>query len=185
MADHKTIARIVAEISAAYPNWNVTEYTIEVYYQDLKDIPDDELMVAAQHCRTENGRRFAPSVGEIRGAVAELRGISSNIPTAFEAWGEVLEQFKYTGYYNEPKFSHPIIAETVRLMGWKELCVSENQIADRARFVQCFDQLVARAERDEMILPDVRGYLVSNGAALPEPVGEMKLLADKLNVRKK
>lgn len=184
MADHLDIAQIVKVVSVAFPNWKVTEETYEIYYQLLGDIPAEELKAAVLHCLTEAGRAFAPSVGEIRGAVAELRGMASNVPSPFRAWQEVLGQFRETGSYGTPKFSHPLIDQAVRQMGWRELCMSENQIADRARFLQCYEQLVGRATREDMLLPEVRGYIEANGARLMAPSDSMRLLADKLTVKR-
>lgn len=58
---------MIARLSAAFPNWNVNKYTVQVYFEDLQDIPDGELEDAARACRMESGRAFAPSIGEIRG----------------------------------------------------------------------------------------------------------------------
>lgn len=184
MADIQDVAQIIGVISAAYPNFNPSELTAEIYYQTLNDIPADELKTATLHCITESGRKFAPSVGEIRGAVAELRGYSGNVPSSFQAWEEVLEQFRVTGYYREPQFSHLLIEKAVRALGWKELCQSENQVADRARFIQCYEQLTDRATREEMLLPEVRGFIEANGARLQAPADAIKLLADKWSVKK-
>lgn len=184
MATETDIARLIVLLSAAFPNWTPNDFTAEVYYQDLRDVPSEELFIAAQHCRAEAGRKFAPSTGEIRGAVAELRGYASNVPSSFQAWQEVLEQALATGQYRTPTFSHPLIDQAVRAMGWREICMSENQIADRARFIQCYEQLSERASREEMLIPEVRGYIEANGALLQAPMDQVKLLAAKLNVRK-
>ena len=178
------VAQIVKVIAVAYPNWQPTAETSEVYYQLLQDVPTDELKAAVLHCLGESGRRFAPSIGEIRGAVSELRGMSANVPSAFQAWQEVLRQFSLTGSYGTPQFSHPLIAQAVRQMGWRELCLSENQIADRARFIQCYEQLMSRATKEDMLLPEVRGYIEANGARLMAPADSIRLLADRLSGKK-
>jgi hypothetical protein len=178
MATEKDIAGIVAMLSAAYPNWNVTEYTLEIYYQDLKDIPSEELKIAAQHCRSEAGRKFAPSVGELRGAVADLRKYTANIPSSYQAWEEVLRQIVDNGGdYGNPVWSNPIVERAVKMIGWRNLRMSEDATADRARFIQCYEQLAERVSRDEMLIPEVRGYLEVNGARLLAPTDQIKLLA--------
>src|SRR3990167_8529852 len=166
MASIADIAKLTMLLSAAYPNWNVTQYTNEVYFQDLKDIPADELFVAAQHCRSEAGRKFAPSVGELRGAVMDLRRASMNIPSAYDAWQEVLSQIGNVGSYGSPEFSSHLIDKVVKSLGWRNLCLSENQVSDRARFLQAFEQLVERAAREDMLLPEVRGYIEERGGKL-------------------
>ena len=178
MSDITDIAQIVGIISAAYPNWNVTEYTNEVYYQTLHDIPADELKVAVLHCISENGRKFAPSVGEIRGAVAEMRGIASNLPSAYQAWEEVQKQIlENGGDFGKPVWSNSIVESAARMIGWRNLRMSEDQTSDRARFIQCYEQLVVRATRDEMLLPEVRGYIEDRGGKLLNaPIAQIKQL---------
>ena len=82
MATDIDIAKIVTMLSAAYPNWSPNEFTNEVYFQDLQDIPTDLLMVAVKHCRTSTQRdqRFAPSAGEIRQAVSDIKRQTQGIP---------------------------------------------------------------------------------------------------------
>ena len=172
------VAQIVKVIAVAYPNWQPTAETSEVYYQLLQDVPTDELKAAVLHCLGESGRRFAPSVGEIRGAVSELRGMSANVPSAFQAWQEVLRQFSLTGSYGTPQFSHPLIERAVRQLGWRELCMSENQTADRARFLQCYDQLLTRATKEDMLLPEVRGYVEQRGGLMLETQSQIKQLSE-------
>ncbi len=180
MANKIDIARVVAELAAAYPNWNASEYTAEVYYQDLKDIPADELMIAARHCRSEAGRKFAPSVGELRGAVMELRRASMNIPGAYDAWQEVMKGMVERIGYDAPEWSSPLVAKAVKSLGWRNLCMSENQTADRARFIQAYEQLVERAEREQMLIPEVRGYLEDHGAKLLDAPSQLKQLTERL-----
>jgi len=73
MANPQDISKVIARLSAAFPNWNVNQYTIQVYCEDLCDIPADELEEAARICRKEPGRAFAPSIGELRQAWEEYR----------------------------------------------------------------------------------------------------------------
>jgi len=181
MADEKDIAGIVALIGAAYPNFAPTEHTVEVYYQTLRDIPPDLLKTATLDCIAEAGRKFAPSVGELRGAVADIQRAVSGMPGSYQAWEEVRRAMVDIGFYHQPEFSHPLIADTVRTLGWRNLCLSENQVADRARFIQAYEQLQQRAENDAMMLPEVRGYIEVHGKKLPAPVEQIGMLAEKLS----
>jgi hypothetical protein len=169
MADVQDIAQIIGILSAAFPNFKASELTAEVYWQTLSDIASDELKAAVLHCITQSGRAFAPSIGEIRGAVAELRSISANVPPSFQAWQEVQRQILINGGdYGKPEWSSPLVEEAVKRMGWRNLRMSEDQTADRARFLQCYEQIVERATRDEMLLPAVAGYIESRRSeALP------------------
>lgn len=177
MCDQRDITQIIGMLSAAFPNYKVSEHTAPVLYETLKDLPSDELKAAVLHCVSQPGRAFAPSIGEIRGAVGELRKVTGGVPSSFQAWQEVVTQLRDNGGdFGNPVWSHPLVERAVRTMGWRELRMSENQTADRARFLQCYEQLVSRAERDDMMLPQVRGYLETKGAPMLEARDEIKQL---------
>ena len=177
MASKKDTAEVVAVISAAYPNFNATEYTVEIYYQTLKDLSAELLKAATLQAVSEPGRKFAPSVGEIRGTILEIRKMQAGVPSSFQAWGEVRQAMIDVGSYNKPEFSSGFITEAVKIMGWRNLCLSENDVADRAHFSKIYDQLLERAEANESLLPQVRGYIEDNRVA-----DGVKLLTEKMAV---
>lgn len=181
MANLEDIAEILAVISIAYPNFIVTEKTNEVYWQILSDIPTDELKAACLHCISESGRKFAPSVGEIRGAVGELRSMSANMPSSFQAWQEVQKQISDNGGdFGKPIWSCLLVEKTVQAIGWRNLRLSEDQTADRARFIQCYEQFQERAQKEDLLIPEVRGYIETKGGRMLAPVDQIKQLAGKL-----
>lgn len=181
MANLQDIVELTAKLSAAYPNWNITEFTNDIYFDDLKDIDRHELMLAAQHCRSSVTRdtRFAPSTGELRSAVMDLRRMSLNVPTAYAAWEEVCKQIQINGGdFGTPVWSSPLIEKAVGYLGWRNLRMSEDPISDRMRFIQSFEQLLARAEKEEMLIPEVREFVAGRGAKLlSSPMEQMRQLA--------
>jgi hypothetical protein len=180
MATKQDIMKILGVISAAYPNFAPTEQTVEVYWQVLSDIPSDELKAATLHCISESGRKFAPSVGELRGAVGELRGLSSNVPSSFEAWQEFKRAVTRSNY--SPEWSHPLVKQAANLIGMREYGHSDvdDEPSWRARFIQCYEQLQERAERENLLLPEVRGYIEHNGGRLLAPADQMKQLTARM-----
>jgi hypothetical protein len=180
MASKLDIAEILGVIAVAYPNFAVTEQTNQVYWQILSDIPTDELKAATLHCISESGRKFAPSVGELRGAVGELRGLSSNLPSSYEAWQEFKRAVTRSNY--SPEWSHPLVSKASNLIGMREYGHSDvdDEPSWRARFIQCYEQLQERAERENLLLPEVRGYIETNGGRLLSPVDQMKKLTDRM-----
>lgn len=74
-----------------------------------------------------------------------------------DAWGDVLREIGRTGRYRSPSFADEVTARAVARLGWRELCDSENPVADRARFVQLYDQLATEAVSDRAVasLPGV------------------------------
>lgn len=179
MATPNDIQQIINMFLAAFPNFKPSSLTPEVYFRTLQDIPSDELKAGVLHCITQSGRAFAPSIGEIRGAVSDLRRASANVPSSYDAWQEVCRQIVNVGSYGTPAFSSPLIERTVKNLGWRNLCMSENQVADRARFVQAYEQLMERAVTEDMMLPEVKGYIETRGGQLLQtPAEQMKQLAE-------
>ena len=176
MADHKDILKLLAIFQASFPSWKPNEMTPEIYLQDLQDIPSDELFAAATLCRNEAGRAFAPSVGEIRGAIAEIRKQSAGVPNAFEAWSDLLKagdgwsrtsSQEGDGWIIEKKpykFLHPLVKEVALLLGWPERFPGnpDNEMADRAHFFKAYEAQFSKAMKREIMPESVAGYIEAN-----------------------
>jgi hypothetical protein len=171
MANKKQVAQILAKMSAAFPNWKPDNLTTQVYFEDLQDIPFEELDVAANMARTQPGRAFAPSTAEIRGAVMELRASAQNLPSAGEAW-----QMIVMGHWHDlPEF----VAEAANEMGgWEALHYSSNQAYDRNVFFKHYGNKLDRKKRELVMLPDAKLYLEQHEEhdppELPERTGFVK-----------
>lgn len=175
------IAEIMGMIGAAFPNFAPSKETIALYRQLLSDIPLDLLHAATLHTISQADRKFAPSVGEIRGAAGEIMRSVSKIPSSYEAWEEVRLAMVEVGSYGTPKFSHPLVAKAVSVIGWRDMCLSENTVADRSRFIQAYEQLEQRAMRDGIMLPEVKKYIGAGQAKALDAGAQMKALASKLS----
>ena len=159
MASETDLMKCIARIGAAFPNFKATPMTLEVYFETLRDLDGDLLEAATLQSIAENGRAFAPAPGEIREAASSIRGTVAGVPSSYDAWGEVRRAFADYGYVGNPPWSHPLIAKAVKAMGWRDMCMSEDETATRARFIQCYEQFQKRAEADDGMLPQVRGYI--------------------------
>lgn len=160
MADFIKIWNLLA---VSYPAFggnlepNALAETLLLYERLLADLPEEALRTAAlRHIATS---KWFPTVAELRTAAAEIIAPSSAEQTAIEAWGDVVDTFSsgecYAGenLIKAPVFNNPLTARAVKALGgWVHLCRSDNEPADRARFVQVFEQLQA-SERSERVLP--------------------------------
>jgi hypothetical protein len=181
MAEPKDIARLIAVFQAAFPSWKPNELTPEIYFEDLKDIPSDELAAAVQMCRTEAGREFAPSIGVIRGAVAELRRQAAAVPTAFEAWGDLIRagdgwtrtsSQEGDGWVIEKrpyKFLHPLVKEVGEMLGWPSRFPGDpdDEMADRAHFTKAYDAKLSNLMKREAMPEAVHGYIEASKTTDP------------------
>jgi hypothetical protein len=154
MASLAEIKVIMGTMSIAYPNYVAKQGAPEIYHMILSDIPKDALEAGAKtYLATSNA--FFPSPGQWRQAALDVV-LSNAAPSAMEAWGEVLRQIEISGYYREPEFSSPLIEKIVNQFGWQNLCSSENQVADRARFLQAYESALQTASSDARMLPGVK-----------------------------
>ncbi len=167
------IRAILKQLVAAYPHAEATRETTAVYDRLLSDIPPADLQTVVDQAIAEC--KFLPTIAELRERWHSLtRGLGQ--PSATEGWNEVLEQIRTVGYIGTPQFSNAITARVVKAMGWRELCASENVIADRAHFMRMYEQIAARGEQVQRLLPQAldmaqrhNGGLTHIAAYLPAP----------------
>jgi hypothetical protein len=163
MATQQDIAKVLAALIAAYPSFRPTVSIRDmqnVYHIILGDLNADALMNAAVHY-ISSGAEFFPPAGKLRQLTFELQERAVGVPLAQEAWGEVKRAFR-SGFsrYRVPTvddWSHPLIAQAVESIGgWRYLCDSENDAADRARFIEAYGVLLGREREAVRMLPKVR-----------------------------
>lgn len=131
--------------------------TMRLYREMIADL--DYAAANAAVKRLIASSRFLPTVAEIRESA--IQADCGPQRAGGEAWGDVLAAVHRFGVYRSPAFADPLVARAVSALGWEEICNSENQAADRARFVELYEKLTV-TERRELAMPaDVR--------RLPEP----------------
>lgn len=160
MATLEEVVRIVGVLKLAYPNFGARLSEDEwvalprVWHRLLRDVPFDLLDAAAMHYVASSGSAFPPSIAELREAAYKL--VSMDKLSAEEAWGEVQKAIRRFGSYRMPKFNSSIIGCAVEIIGWRALCASENEVADRAHFFRVYESLARRERNVAMMLPEVR-----------------------------
>lgn len=120
-----------------------TALQLDVWTEMLGDLEYRSVDLAVRSMAGTN--TWAPSIAEIREAVLELE--QGPVRQGAEGWRDFLEAVSRYGSYRVPVFSDPVVARVVASLGWKELCLSENQVADRARFIDLYDRLACDERR--------------------------------------
>ncbi len=150
----KTITEVLTVLISAYPATKLTPQAVSVYERILSEVPIEALEAATlQHIATS---RFFPTVAELREMALELASPQYQHLTPDEAWGVVKDAFRRFGQYRTPEFADPMVAKVVSLMGWKELCASENQVADRAHFMTMYQRMLEREKEDVALVGPAR-----------------------------
>lgn len=138
------VAELVVMLSMAFPRPVMKDGTMRIYERMLLDLDRD---LAHKACaRLIASSKWLPTISEIRASAVELE--MGACRTGGEAWGDVNDAVRRFGRYANPKLDDPLVAECVRLFGWLSLCDSTNDVADRARFIELYDQLAARGRLD-------------------------------------
>jgi len=136
---------------------------LKLYARLLADIEPNLLQAAVlQHLATN---KWFPKISELREMALKLLTQGELSPE--EAWGEVKQAMRHFGYYRLPEFTQPMIARAIQIMGWRELCTSDNEVADRAHFFRIYGELVARRNTAAMLLPEVRAAIESLATTSP------------------
>lgn len=145
-------ARLVAVMLAAVPNHRVDARSVPDMINAYADLLGD---LTYEQCNTAlrvllQTRTWLPSVADVRATALELK--RGPVRAGGDAWGGVLRAIQYEGINREPGtdfvFSDPATARCVEAFGWRNLCNSENQVADRARFVELYDKFATQAQRE-------------------------------------
>lgn len=141
-------AKLVGVLLAAFPSPQNTTKTSEIYERMLSDL--DYAVANAAVERLLATRERMPSIAEIRKACLDLS--IGETRAGGEAWGDVVKAIGRYGVYRQPgkefHFQDPVAARCVAALGWGNLCNSESQIADRARFIELYDKLAVTARRE-------------------------------------
>ena len=145
------IGKLVTAMAAMFPSVQVSEATINGYVNSLKVIPFATLTVAIEQVLDD--AEFFPSAAQIKKKAFELSLSPDNDGNGMTKWGDVKEQFRVAGFYRRPKFTDPLVAQAVDILGWPELCSSENETADRAHFAKIYDDLKARQIKEARLSP--------------------------------
>lgn len=157
-------AKIVTVVLSAYPSQatrlseDAAEPMISTYALLLADI--DYEMANRAVCVLVQTEKFMPSVSEIRAACIEIeRGPQR---PGGDAWGDVIALRKFANL-ETIKQVDPITLKICQQFGWIEyrtlwrggadieqwhVVSGENEAADRARFIDLYDQLNKQAHRE-------------------------------------
>ena len=94
---------------------------------------------------------FFPSVARIVEAARQLDPRTAKLPTAAEAWEEVVKLIIQFGPYRAPKYSCDTVKRAVRAIGWQQLCTGDNPEADRAHFLRLYESMRSKHKEQQEI----------------------------------
>lgn len=143
-------ARFAMALKTYYPRENLlpNDKACELWFLQLQDIPYQIAETALNKWVALN--KWSPTIAEIRESAAELMG--GNIPDWGEAWEEVIHAIRKYGSYRTREALEslsPMTRKATERIGFKELCMSENLVADRAQFRQIYEKYIEKRKREQ------------------------------------
>jgi hypothetical protein len=153
MASNKKVIEVLGIFALSFPRTEVKPGMSKIWYSLLQDIPDEILEAAAKQVIAEN--TFFPSLAEVRNKALLLMAGVNGIPSAGEAWEEVISNCRSSHYEN---WSHPLIEKAYLIIGksyWRVMLTDE-EMATRAHFIKIYDNLVSREAEQTKLLPEVK-----------------------------
>ena len=145
-------AQFVMALKTYYPRETLlpNNQAVELWFRQLSDIPYNVAEVALNQWVATN--KWSPSIADIREAATGIQ--AGTMPNWGEGWDQVQRAIRYYGYYNQQKALESmdeITRQTVQQMGFRNICLSENEAADRANFRMIYERLAERARQNAQI----------------------------------
>lgn len=147
-----------AALRTYYSRENIlpNKQAMELWFRQLQDIPYEA--AEAILSKWVSTSKWSPSIADIREGMASI-AYGGQTPDWGEGWNQAMEAIRKYGSYDEPSALAslpPLTRETVRRLGYRSLCWSENQVADRANFRQVYETLAKRESEQRKIPLPVR-----------------------------
>lgn len=155
----KEFATILLALKSNYDNFNIqTNEQADFWFNMLKDLDGHAVAVAVQqHIMTSP---FSPKISDIRKAVTETS--MPKIMDPAEAWGEVTRAIRNFGIYQTEEAVASMSETTrnvIKYMNFREICLSENHMADRAHFIKLYMQHSESQRKNLMIAEPLRAEI--------------------------
>lgn len=141
--------RVAAAMRTYYPKENLlpNEEAMELWFYQLQDISYEVAALALGRWASLN--KWSPTIADIRYQAAEVTGKRE------KEWGEGWEQvikaiskFGYIGEEDALASMDELTRKVVKRLGYKNVCWSEDIVADRANFRMIYETELQRARQD-------------------------------------
>ena len=156
LVSKQEFATLVLAMQAMYGEEFIgTEEAMDVWFALLHDLDYQILSKALQKHMLTN--KFKPTVAELREIYADL--ICPVISDWSEGWEQVSKAIGHYGMYRTEEAMErfdEVTKEAVKRLGFQNICLSENIVADRARFAEIYQAIQQR-----------KRMAVNIGSALP------------------
>ena len=150
--DKKQFATFAMALKTYYPRENLlpNDKSMELWFMQLQDIPYEVAEVGLQKWVSLN--KWSPSIADIREMASSIS--NGDLPDWSDAWEEVQRSIRRYGSYRALEALEslsPLARQATERIGFVNLCMSENQTADRANFRMIYEAIAERKKKDAQI----------------------------------
>lgn len=159
----RDVIKLFAILTAAYPKFDTfnnpetARPIISLWAEMLSDIPYEVAEAAVKKFILESP--YPPTIADIRKQVAEIMQDPADNIDAATAWGEVVKALNHYGYYRPEEAlasMSPRTAKIVRLMGWQNICMSEDPAVIRGQFIKMYEIYTQREKQEALLLQKLK-----------------------------
>lgn len=152
--DLQVFIKCIQVLECSYDKFNITsdKTKLMLWYDMLGDRSEVEFMLGVKKYIAAN--EFPPTIAGINKAIASV--LTADTPDGMQGWDELQKSIRKFGMYREEEALLSLSSHTrtvVNALGFKNLCISENQMADRAHFVKMYESMTNR-EKDKAVSGD-------------------------------
>lgn len=140
MMSRDEFLKIADAIKTYYPSEKLlpNKAALELWYQELKDLPYGVANAALR--RHVNTSPFPPAIADLRKGAAGMQKEPGSWSSGWEQFQAAVRKFGFYQQEDALNSMDGITRKVVRRLGWKELCMSENLMQDRANFRMIYEQ---------------------------------------------
>lgn len=156
--DKREFAIFADAMKTYYPkekNLLPNDRALELWFDQLSDIPYDVATIGLRKWVAIS--EWSPSIADVRRMASEVT--RPKVKSWGEAWEDVIRSIQRYGHV-DPKgafaMMDDITKKVVRQIGYMNLCMSENQAADRANFRTMYEREAERQAQDAQLPTSLR-----------------------------
>ena len=152
LVDKKEFALFASALKTYYPKENLlpNNQAMELWFRQLQDIPYQIAELTLNKWVAIN--KWSPSIADIREQATSVK--VGDKPLWSDGWEEVIRAIGKYGSYGELEALQSmteVTRQTVKRLGFRNICLSENIMADRANFRMIFEQIVERQHKEKQL----------------------------------
>jgi hypothetical protein len=152
------IIKLIGICSSNFRNWPEPDKAEMMLVLWTKMLGDTEYFVAEAAVEKYLAESvYPPTIADIMTRIADITVIKEK--TAIEAWEDVKTAIRKFGWYNVKAAMQSLGGTThavIESMDFKTLCLSEDEMADRAHFLKVYPILAARKREEELMLKSTK-----------------------------